>query len=117
QSSEGGTPFGVLFLCFSFFLILSSLLLVGLLYRLNLERRAARGGVVFAAGFPPPALRALLPGGGGGPAAGGARRRALAAAPASRCRRRCCIRASWFGCWRGCGLAGLCARCSSRTPG
>ncbi|MFM7152062.1 MAG: FtsX-like permease family protein, partial [Gemmataceae bacterium] len=51
KASKGGTPFGLLFLGFSFFLIASSLLLVGLLFRLNLERRAKELGLLFAEGF------------------------------------------------------------------
>lgn len=60
DASQGGTPFGMLFLCFSFFLILSSLLLVGLLYRLNLDRRARQVGVLAAEGYPRSTIRQLL---------------------------------------------------------
>jgi len=52
EASKGGTPFGGLFLGFSSFLIVSALMLVGLLYRLNLERRARQVGVLSAEGFP-----------------------------------------------------------------
>jgi ABC-type antimicrobial peptide transport system permease subunit len=65
QASEGGTPFGLLFLGFSFFLILSALLLVGLLFRLNLDRRASQVGVLFAEGYPRATVRWLLLGEGG----------------------------------------------------
>lgn len=51
QASEGATNFGGLFLGFSCFLIAAAVLLVGLLVRLNLERRAAEIGLLFAAGF------------------------------------------------------------------
>jgi ABC-type antimicrobial peptide transport system permease subunit len=51
EASRGGTAFDQLFLYFSFFLIVSALLLVGLLYRLNLDRRAPEVGVLFAEGF------------------------------------------------------------------
>src|SRR5262249_21376792 len=51
QPSQGGTPFEGLFVGFSSFLIVSALLLVGLLYRLNLDRRASQVGVLFAEGF------------------------------------------------------------------
>lgn len=64
ESSRGATPFGLLFLGFSFFLILSALLLVGLLFRLNLDRRAPQVGVLFAEGFSRAAVRRLLVGEG-----------------------------------------------------
>jgi ABC-type antimicrobial peptide transport system permease subunit len=63
-ASKGGTPFGVLFLSFSFFLIASALLLVGLLFRLNLDRRARQVGVLFAEGFRRSTVRRLLLGEG-----------------------------------------------------
>ncbi len=72
EASKGGTPFGLLFLGFSFFLILSALLLVGLLYRLNLERRASQVGLLFAQGFPRATVRRLLLGEGGALAVVGA---------------------------------------------
>jgi ABC-type antimicrobial peptide transport system permease subunit len=50
-ASSGGTDFDGLFLGFSFFLIVAALLLVGLLFRLNLDRRASELGVLFAAGY------------------------------------------------------------------
>ena len=65
QASRGGTPFGLLFLGFSSFLIASALLLVGLLYRLNLERRAREVGVLFAEGFTRRTVGRLLLGEGG----------------------------------------------------
>src|SRR6202008_2158196 len=39
QAGAGSTDFSMLFLAFSFFLIAAALLLIGLLFRLNLERR------------------------------------------------------------------------------
>jgi ABC-type lipoprotein release transport system permease subunit len=51
QASTGGTDFGMLFLGFSFFLIVASLLLVGLLFRLNLDRRASEVGLLLATGY------------------------------------------------------------------
>ena len=51
EASGGAIPFGLYFLCFSFFLIAAALLLVVLLYRLNLERRAAQVGLLLAEGF------------------------------------------------------------------
>lgn len=50
-ASAGGTDFDGLFLGFSFSLIVAALLLVGLLFRLNLDRRAAEIGLLFAAGY------------------------------------------------------------------
>ncbi|MFQ3591775.1 MAG: FtsX-like permease family protein [Gemmataceae bacterium] len=58
-ASQGGTPFGLLFLGFSLFLIGAALLLVGLLYRLELERRARQVGVMLAQGFPVGVVRWL----------------------------------------------------------
>jgi len=59
-ASQGGTPFGLLFLGFSVFLIVAALLLVGLLYRLELERRARQVGVMLAQGFTTGVLRWLF---------------------------------------------------------
>src|SRR5262249_21611666 len=59
-ASSGFTDFGVLFLLFSLFLIAAALLLVGLLFRLNLDRRAAEVGVLLATGFRRGSLRWLL---------------------------------------------------------
>lgn len=51
QASAGSNEFGGLFLGFSFFLIAAALLLVGLLVRLNLDRRATEIGLLLATGF------------------------------------------------------------------
>jgi ABC-type antimicrobial peptide transport system permease subunit len=51
KASAGGNDFGGLFLGFSFFLIVAALLLVGLLFRLNLDRRASEIGLLMATGF------------------------------------------------------------------
>src|SRR5262249_12435748 len=59
-AGQGGQDFGGLFLGFSFFLIASALLLVGLLTRLNLERRAAEIGVLLATGWRTRIVRRLL---------------------------------------------------------
>jgi len=59
-ASRGGQDFGGLFLGFSFFLIASALLLVGLLTRLNLERRASEVGLLLAAGWRLRTVRTLL---------------------------------------------------------
>jgi ABC-type antimicrobial peptide transport system permease subunit len=60
EASAGGTDFGMLFLSFSFFLIVSALLLVGLLFRLNLDRRASEIGLLLATGYRLVMLRWLL---------------------------------------------------------
>jgi len=51
SASRGGTDFGGLFLGFSFFLIGAALMLVGLLFRLALDRRAKEVGLLLAAGY------------------------------------------------------------------
>jgi ABC-type antimicrobial peptide transport system permease subunit len=60
EGSEGASDFGFLFLGFSFFLIAAALLLVGLLCRLNLERRAQEIGLLAAVGYRRRNLRRLL---------------------------------------------------------
>jgi ABC-type lipoprotein release transport system permease subunit len=60
KASSGGTDFSELFLGFSFFLIAAALLLVGLLFRLSLERRASELGLLFAVGFRRATVRNLL---------------------------------------------------------
>jgi ABC-type lipoprotein release transport system permease subunit len=64
EASNGSADFGVLFLSFSFFLIASALLLVGLLFRLNLDRRASEVGLLMAIGWTPGRVRGLLLGEG-----------------------------------------------------
>src|SRR5262249_49984395 len=64
EAAAGGADFGTYFLAFSFFLIVAALLLVGLLFRLNLARRAAELGVLLAAGYRRGTLRWLLLGEG-----------------------------------------------------
>src|SRR5262245_60146916 len=59
-AGEGGPDFGGLFLGFSFFLIASALLLVGLLTRLNVERRASEVGLLLATGWRFRTVRWLL---------------------------------------------------------
>src|SRR5262249_22637034 len=60
KASAGGNDFGGLFLGFSFFLIAAALLLVGLLFRLNLDRRASEIGLLMATGFRRRAVFLLL---------------------------------------------------------
>ena len=59
-SSRGGTDFGVMFLLFSGLLIGSTLLLVGLLFRLSVERRAKEVGLLLATGFSPREVRGVV---------------------------------------------------------
>jgi ABC-type antimicrobial peptide transport system permease subunit len=59
-AGEGSTDFGMLFLMFSFFLIVAALVLVGLLFRLNIDRRAGEIGLLRASGFSLGAVRGLL---------------------------------------------------------
>lgn len=59
-ASEGTTDFGMLFIGFSFFLIASAAMLVSLLFRLGVERRAAEVGLLLATGFSPRAVTGLL---------------------------------------------------------
>lgn len=59
-ASRGGTDFGGLFLGFSFFLIAAALMLVGLLFRLSLDRRAKEVGLLLAAGYPVRTVRRLI---------------------------------------------------------
>lgn len=51
-ASAGATPFDVLFLFLSAFVIVSALLLTAVLFRLGVERRAAELGVLLAIGVP-----------------------------------------------------------------
>ncbi|HSQ57384.1 MAG TPA: FtsX-like permease family protein, partial [Gemmata sp.] len=60
HASKGGTDFGGLFLGFSFFLIVAALMLVGLLFRLALDRRAKEIGLLLATGYSVRTVRGLL---------------------------------------------------------
>ena len=60
HSQQGGTDFGGLFLGFSLFLIAASLMLVGLLFRLALDRRGAEVGLLLAAGYRVRTVQRLL---------------------------------------------------------
>ncbi len=50
-ASAGTTPFELLFLSFSFFLIVAAAMLVALLFRLGVDRRAAEIGILLAVGW------------------------------------------------------------------
>ena len=53
EASAGATDFGLYFVYFSFFLVVSALLLASLFFRLGVEQRLAEVGLLRAAGFPP----------------------------------------------------------------
>ncbi|RPI85625.1 MAG: FtsX-like permease family protein, partial [Planctomycetaceae bacterium] len=56
----GTTDFGGLFIGFSLFLILSAAILIGLLFRLGIDRRASSVGLLLATGMGPRRIRRLL---------------------------------------------------------
>ena len=51
RASRGTTDFGEYFVYFSFFLVVSALLLTGLFFRLGVEQRLPEIGILFALGF------------------------------------------------------------------
>jgi ABC-type antimicrobial peptide transport system permease subunit len=57
QAAQGTTDFTGLFIGFSFFLILSATILVGLLFRLGIEQRVGELGLLQAVGFTPQQVR------------------------------------------------------------
>ena len=56
ESSSGATDFGLYFFYFSFFLVVSALLLGSLFFRLGVEQRLSEIGLLRATGFPPAAI-------------------------------------------------------------
>ena len=64
KAAAGTTPFGVLFLAFSFFVIAAAVMLVVLLFRLGIEQRAKHVGLLLALGFRPRQITRLLAGEG-----------------------------------------------------
>jgi putative ABC transport system permease protein len=60
QAASGTTDFSGLFFGFSFFLILSAAILIGLLMRLGIERRGANLGLLSAVGYSPGQIRNLF---------------------------------------------------------
>jgi len=60
KAARGGTDFGMLFVSFSFFLILSALVLLAMTFRLVCEARARELGVLAAMGYSTATLRFLL---------------------------------------------------------
>jgi ABC-type lipoprotein release transport system permease subunit len=59
-ASRGATDFGEYFLYFSFFLVVSALLLTALFFKLGVEQRWREIGILQAVGFPAATIRALF---------------------------------------------------------
>jgi len=59
-ASSGTTPFDVLFLSFSFFIIAAAVMLVALLFRLGMEQRAREVGIAIAVGLTPAQVGRLM---------------------------------------------------------
>ncbi|HEY7474654.1 MAG TPA: FtsX-like permease family protein, partial [Vicinamibacterales bacterium] len=60
SAAVGATDFGAYFSYFSFFLMVSALLLTALFFRLGIEQRLGQAGILRATGFPVSALRRLF---------------------------------------------------------
>ncbi len=60
QAARGTTDFSGLFIGFSFFLILSATILIGLLFRLGIERRSKQVGLLSAVGYTSAQVRRLF---------------------------------------------------------
>lgn len=60
DAAEGAADFGQYFLGFSFFLLISALLLAALFFRLGIEQRMREIGLLQAIGFPRKAIRRLF---------------------------------------------------------
>ncbi len=60
EASSGSTDFGEYFLYFSFFVLVSALLLMSLFFRLGVERRRQETGMLRALGFSEAAVRRLF---------------------------------------------------------
>ena len=61
-ASRGATDFGEYFLYFSFFLVVSALMLTTLFFKLGIEQRAREVGTLQAIGFSDAAIRKTLSG-------------------------------------------------------
>jgi len=72
EAARGATDFGEYFIYFSFFLVVSALLLTGLFFKLGVEQRLREIGVLRALGFSLSKLRVLFLTEGAALAAGGA---------------------------------------------
>jgi ABC-type lipoprotein release transport system permease subunit len=59
-ASQGSTDFGEYFLYFSFFLVVSALVLAALFFRLSVEQRAREVGLLRAVGYTTPRVRRLF---------------------------------------------------------
>ncbi|MEP6919841.1 MAG: FtsX-like permease family protein [bacterium] len=59
-SAQGATDFGEYFLYFSFFLVISALLLTALFFKLGIEQRLREIGLLQAVGFPAAKIRSLF---------------------------------------------------------
>ncbi|HKR59814.1 MAG TPA: ABC transporter permease [Pyrinomonadaceae bacterium] len=64
EASRGATDFGEYFLYFSFFLVVSALLLTALFFKLGVEQRVREIGVLRAMGFPAARVRKIFLGEG-----------------------------------------------------
>ncbi|MGH9720928.1 MAG: ABC transporter permease, partial [Bryobacteraceae bacterium] len=60
KAAAGSTDFGEYFLYFSFFLVVSAMLLIGLFFKLNIEQRLREIGILRAVGFPPRRLMSVF---------------------------------------------------------
>lgn len=60
QASGGASDFGMLFIGFSFFIIVSAMLLVGLIAVLGVEQRTREIGILIAVGYSPAQVRRLF---------------------------------------------------------
>jgi putative ABC transport system permease protein len=60
EAARGATDFGEYFVYFSFFLMVSALLLTGLFFKLGVEQRIREIGTLRALGFPPGKIRSLF---------------------------------------------------------
>ena len=60
EAAHGATDFGEYFVYFSFFLMISALLLTGLFFKLGVEQRMREIGILRAVGFPPARVRNLF---------------------------------------------------------
>ncbi|MBN2711652.1 MAG: FtsX-like permease family protein [Planctomycetes bacterium] len=60
RGSTGSTDFGELFLYMSFFLIVSALILVAMIFRLSIEKRSQEIGLLMALGFSPRRINVIF---------------------------------------------------------
>jgi putative ABC transport system permease protein len=60
QASGGASDFGLLFIGFSFFIIIAAMLLVRLMFTLGVEQRAKEIGILIAVGYAPRQVRRLF---------------------------------------------------------